>query len=287
MLKKNAVHYFIAFSLLWSNFSTGQSEKTHVVSNKEIDLSGEWKFKIDSLDAGIKEKWFTKKLDDTIDLPGSMTTNKKGNNISINTPWTGSIVDSSWFTQPEYAKFRQPENIKVPFWLQPVKYYKGAAWYQKIITIPESWKGENIELFIERSHWETTAWINDQQVGMQNSLGTPHTFNLPKALTPGKYQITIRVDNRIKDFNVGENSHSISDHTQSNWNGMIGKLLLKARASFYVDDVQLYPDIKKNQVLARMVIKNTTGKPINGSLQLIATSTNQRAEKLNADNKKT
>jgi hypothetical protein len=47
------------------------------------------------------------------------------------TGWTGSIVDRSYFTEERYAKYRQPGNIKIPFWLKPVKYYAGAAWYQK------------------------------------------------------------------------------------------------------------------------------------------------------------
>ncbi|MCC6290448.1 MAG: beta-glucuronidase, partial [Chitinophagaceae bacterium] len=85
-----------------------------------IDLSGQWRFATDSLDKGIAEKWFRLQLQDHITLPGSMTTNDKGNPIDINTPWTGQIVDSSWFTAPEYKAYRQPGNIKIPFWLQPV-----------------------------------------------------------------------------------------------------------------------------------------------------------------------
>jgi len=46
-------------------------------------------------------------------------------------PWTGDIVDRSYFTDKRYEKYRQPGNIKIPFWLKPVKYYKGPAWYQK------------------------------------------------------------------------------------------------------------------------------------------------------------
>jgi hypothetical protein len=72
----------------------------------------------------------------------------------------------------------------VPFWLQPVKYYKGAAWYQKTVNIPPPWKQKHVELFIERSHWETSLWVDDKQIGMQNSLGTPHVFDLTNQITP-------------------------------------------------------------------------------------------------------
>ncbi|HEX8531573.1 MAG TPA: hypothetical protein VF646_16190, partial [Cytophagales bacterium] len=98
--------------------------------NDKIDLAGEWAFAMDPKDEGVQSGWFSKKLEDNIRLPGSMTTNGKGYDITVETPWTGSIVDSSWFVKAEYAKFRQAGNVKVPFWLQPVKYYKGPAWYQ-------------------------------------------------------------------------------------------------------------------------------------------------------------
>ena len=170
-------------SLFYFIFLMSAQAQTTKTSIQKIDLSGQWNFQIDSLNQGITQQWFNRDLTHKINLPGSMTTNGKGNDITIKTPWTGSIVDSSWFFKPKYVKYRQPGNIKVPFWLQPAKYYKGAAWYQKEVTIPSSWKGKHIELFIERSHWETTVWIDNKKVGMKNSLGASDVFDL--ILLPG------------------------------------------------------------------------------------------------------
>ena len=144
------------------------------VENK-IDLSGTWKFAVDPNDKGVAEKWFSKPLSDQVILPGSMTSNGKGDDITLNTAWTGQIVDSSYFKSPEYAKYREPGNIKIPFWLQSVKHYQGAAWYQREVDIPKDWVGQNISLFLERCHWETKLWIDNQEIGMRNSLGT-HMF---------------------------------------------------------------------------------------------------------------
>jgi beta-galactosidase/beta-glucuronidase len=173
------------------------------VFQSKIDLSGQWSFAIDSLDRGIPEKWFDRALADQVTRPGSMTSNGKGDDISLKTPWTGQIVDSSYFKNPEYAKYRQPGNIKIPFWLQPVKYYKGAAWYQKEVTIPENWDQKHIRLFLERCHWESRLWVDDKEAGMQNSLGTPHQYDLSALLTPGKHRLTLCIDNRVKDIDPG------------------------------------------------------------------------------------
>ena len=252
---------------------------SQTVKEETIDLSGNWRFNMDPQNIGEKDRWFTLKLPQTVMLPGSMATNNKGNDVGIHTQWTGSIFDSSWYFKPAYANYRQPGNIKMPFWLQPVKYYTGAAWYQRTITIPHSWQQKVIELHIERSHWETTVWLNDRLIGVQNSLSTEQVFHL-SGLKPGKHELTIRVDNQIKQINVGPNSHSISDHTQTNWNGMVGNLFLAAKPQVFIEQVSLYPDIQKKQVKAKIKLRNFSGKSVEASLSMLAVSTDAKAEKL-------
>ena len=237
-------------------------------AEKKIDLSGEWRFAIDREDKGISEKWFNKLLTDKVILPGSMSTNGKGDDISLKTKWTGQIVDSSFFKSPAYARYRVPGNIKIPFWLQSLKHYQGAAWYQKEVSIPAIWKGEEISLFLERCHWESRLWIDDHEIGMRNSLGTPHLYDLTQALTPGKHVLTVCIDNRTKEIDPGLNSHSISDHTQTNWNGMVGKMYLEARAVINIHNVQIYPYIDQEKITAKIKVNNLTGKPAKIKLNL-------------------
>ncbi len=252
-----------------------------------INLEGKWGFQIDSLNKGIKQKWFLGNLDDKINLPGSMTENGKGNDITLTTPWTGSIFDSSYFRKPVYEKYRQPGNIKVPFWLQPDKYYKGAAWYQKTISIPANWGNKHIELYLERVHWETKVWIDDQFVGMQNSLAVPHIYDLSRFLKPGIHRLTILVDNSIKEINVGPNSHSITDHTQTNWNGIVGRLALRARPMAYVDDIQIFPDVKNKQVNVELKLIRCGTRSRSVGIDLDAVSNSSGAPALKGLNKTT
>ncbi len=92
-----------------------------------ITLAGEWRFAIDTFDTGESERWFEGALPETINLPGSMLTNGKGFVPGPNTKWTGSIYDSSWFFNPRMEKYRQPGNIKFPFWLTPDFYLLSAS----------------------------------------------------------------------------------------------------------------------------------------------------------------
>jgi hypothetical protein len=225
----------------------------------QIDLSGEWNYRLDRDDKGVSEKWYNTGLTDTLRLPGSLAENGIGDSISIHTPWTSQIVDSSWYTAEKYAPYREAGNIKIPFWLQAEKRYVGAAWFQKEITLPENWSNKNIVLHLERPHWETRLWIDGEEIGFQNSLGTAHTYPLHGHLGPGKHLISIRVDNQIREINPGINSHSIADHTQSNWNGLVGDLSLQAAPLVFIDKVTLFPNVEDGTVKAVIEVRNFTG----------------------------
>ena len=198
-----------------------------------IDLSGEWQFQMDPEDIGISEKWFETNLQETIQLPGSMVENGKGFDVTLETQWTGGVRNPEWYNDPNYAPYHDPNNIRFPYWLQPDKKYTGAAWYQKKVIIPENWIENTVWLNLERPHWESTVWINGDKAGMQNSLATSHQFNVSTYLKAGKNTITVCVDNRTKSIDVGQDSHSISDHTQSNWNGIVGDLFLHSAGNIY------------------------------------------------------
>lgn len=220
---------------------------------QEMSLAGEWQFALDPKDVGMKEEWQGQSLPETLYLPGSLQEQGKGEDIGLNTKWTGQIVDSSWYKAPEYAAYRKPGNIKVSFWLNPDKHYVGAAWYQRKVNIPAGWENRPVELELERTHWSTTLFVDGKETGNRNSLQTPHRYML-EGLQAGEHTLTLRVDNRLY-VDVGYNAHSVSDHTQSNWNGIVGDIRLTAKPSLYLGDIRIDPDIRNKQAHVKIELK--------------------------------
>jgi len=218
-----------------------------------IDLAGRWSFAMDPQDIGEKEHWYETGLEDTIWLPGSMASNHKGFDITSETEWTAEIKDTAWYRNPKFAPYNDPDHFRIPFWLQPEKKYTGAAWYQKAIQIPEEWGQKEVILHLERCHWETTVWLDGAELGTRNSLSTPHIYRFHA--DAGKHLLTIRVDNRTRDIDVGINSHSITDHTQTNWNGIVGDICLTSEEKLAVNNLVLTPDIDQRsvEVVARVM----------------------------------
>jgi beta-galactosidase/beta-glucuronidase len=267
MKKHNYACLFFAILFSLSSFNSNA---------QVINLEGNWQFQMDRNDEGVTEKWFNKNLSDKIHLPGSMAEFLKGDEITLKTKWTGSIYDSSFYFIPRLEKYRQPGNIHIPFWLTPAKHYVGAAWYQKEVNIPSNWKGQRILLRLERAHIETRVWVNDKEVGLQNSLVAPHVYDLSAYLAPGKQRISIRIDNQVK-LNVGPDSHSITDHTQGNWNGIIGKIALESGSPVYIEDVQIYPDVKNQKARIKITINNSTQNNFSGKIVIAAKSFNSKS----------
>jgi beta-galactosidase len=229
-----------------------------------LTLAGEWRFALDRSDAGMKEAWFNRDLADRIQLPGVLQSQGYGDEISTNTPWVLSLYDKNWFQRDDYRAYTQPGNVKVPFVCQPPRHYLGAAWYQRDLEIPTNWIGRRMELFLERTRWETRAWLDDRLLGTNNSLCVPHEFEAgvvgegPDQIKPGKHRLTVRVDNRML-MPYRPDAHAVSDSLNSTWNGIVGKIELRSTPLVWIEDVKVWPNFDRQSAVVEVMVGNATG----------------------------
>ncbi len=174
-----------------------------------INLQGEWAF-------STKEGDIPNFLlpDDHVMLPGTTDTNHKGT-----------------MTQPGEETTHLARRYT----------FTGKAYYSKIVEIPLYWKDMNIVLTLERTK-STTVYVNGNKVGTSNKISTSQKYDLSKFLSPGGQNIiTIEVDNS-KDAvpeQILTNSHACTEDTQTNWNGILGKIKLDALSPLHIDDIQI------------------------------------------------
>ncbi|MCR5395344.1 MAG: beta-glucuronidase [Bacteroidales bacterium] len=203
-----------------------------------IDLSGSWQFAIDRSPQGTQPAQY----DQTIQLPGSMLTNGLGDEVTVDTRWIGSLYDSSFFFNPKMERYRVAGEMKFPFFLTPEKQYVGHAWYKRTVRVPKDWKGGPVTLYLERPHIETTVYVNGQEVGHQMSLSVAHQYDIARYVKYGKDNIIeIHIYNGIENVCVGQDSHSVTDQTQGDWNGIAGAIELRQEPVFWRRRVE--PDI--------------------------------------------
>ena len=202
---------FLACMLMVVGWGAAHAQQT-------LSLAGSWDFSLS--DSTV--------FHDYVMLPGSMLTNGKGDIVTTRTQWTGSLYDSSYYFNPYMERYRQEGAMKFPFFLTPERHYVGAAWYKRAVYVPKDWNHSSITLFIERPHIETTVYVNGHKVGHDMSLSVPHRYDVTRYIRCGqRNEITVRVYNGIENVCVGQDSHSVTDQTQGNWNGMVGRIELQ------------------------------------------------------------
>ncbi len=202
-----------------------------------ILLAGDWRFALDRKNEGVGANWFNQSLPDRIKLPGVLQSQGFGDEISATTPWVLSLYDRAWNQRADYKEYTKPGNVKVPFLSQPPRHYIGAAWYQREITVPESWRGKRVVFEMERPRWETTVWLNDRRVGSRRSLVAPHEYDLG-TVEPGTYRLSVRVDTSMI-LPYRPDAHGVSDSLGMSWNGITGEISLRATSPVWIDDAQV------------------------------------------------
>ena len=158
-----------------------------------IDLSGTWQFALDRQRLVHPDYILT----ETVQLPGTTDTNKKGDPL-----------------------IKKDETTH----LSRIYSYKGRAWYKRQVEIPADWQDQTVYLFLERTK-PTEIYVDAKFVGSSNDISTPQVFDLSQWLTPGRHDLAIMVDNgNGVPEQLYANSHAYTEDTQTNWNGIIGRI---------------------------------------------------------------
>lgn len=129
-----------------------------------INLNGEWDFKFDKDNSGIKQAWFkdTEDFDQTITVPF---------------PWGSK--------------------------LSGVKDEADIGWYAKTINIPQSWQDQRIFLIIGASDWHTTVWLDGKKIGEFQGGYIPFEFELTDHIEWGNDQkLVVRADDERRMFTL-------------------------------------------------------------------------------------
>ena len=202
---------------------------------RTLSLAGSWRFAMGAPTPGIKQQALPRlNWADTIDLPGTTETNRKGPENPDR--WSGGLT----------RLYR----------------FNGPAWYEREATIPESWRDKRVTLFLERAKY-TQVWLDGNPCGESPLLCTPQEYELGR-LAPGPHRLTIAVDNTRKPVNV--EMHQMSDNTQGNWNGILGRIELRAEDPVSLAEVRVFPKVADKSVSIEVRLANASGQAGQGRL---------------------
>ena len=96
-------------------------------------------------------------------------------------------------------------------------------------------------------------------------LCVPHLTPLG-APAPGPHRLTLLVDNRRRPA-PGDN-HQSSEHTQGNWNGVLGLIELRATPPLWIDRVTIVPDVASRSFGCTIRTGRIPGAPFSGTIRV-------------------
>lgn len=130
--------------------------------------------------------------------------------------------------------------------------YKGAGWYERMITIPETWTGLEPVLHFGAVDWEARVWVNGQLVAENRNGFLPFACNLGGLAAAGE---TVRVTVRAYDIAeattlIGKQVPRWYTHSSGIWQ----TVWLEGRRPDFINRIRISPDIDADQAAARVTL---------------------------------
>lgn len=203
---------------------------------KTVDLSGEWGVWLGKYEGECK---FQK----NVILPGTLDENSIGEQ---------NDYDDRWKLSRKYV-------------------YRGPAVYQRKVFIPDDFFDKKVELLLERSRI-TEVWINGKKILKDDvSLPVPQRYDLTDYLLYGQENlICVQADNSYPNLpaNIIQMSSMATDESQTNWNGILGKIELRIHEKLFFDYLKVFPRKDLHSVDVEIGIVNALKEDFEGYLQL-------------------
>lgn len=133
--------------------------------------------------------------------------------------------------------------------------YVGPATYARDIDIPADWAGRRVELVLERTK-VVDAYIDDVHFAHSETLAAPAELALPGWISPGRHRLRLVVNNDIKAMSARVSGHQVSEDTQTNWNGIMGRIELRSSGQISMPQVKVFPSAAENKATAKVVFRN-------------------------------
>lgn len=200
----------------------------------KLSLEGKWELSFDKNNQEYNE---------TINLPGTTEEQK------LRCPYTAKDQESTLYLGREYK-------------------VHGMVWYKRLIHIPSNMEQYEVQLFMERTKF-TKVYLDGNYMGDSFETLIPQVYNLG-SITAGEHELVIGVDNALEQYECFPESlylgHQYTDHTQTNWNGILGEISLNFYKYGYMNEVLLIQ--KENEIKSsiELIFSGDTIKQISSVL---------------------
>jgi len=195
-------------------------------SERYVGLGGEWRFRLDPDDRGVREGWYERPraLRERVVVPGC---------------WQGQ-------------GFGTDEAQKI--WDFGIRArtcrasYRGTAWYGRSFRVPAAWKGERVWLNFGGVHPAAEVWVNGARVGAHAGPFVPFGFEVTRLVRFGAGNfVAVRVHERCRWLGLAYN-------WAGPWSGLYRSVELAATGQSRIGQLWIHPDVDAERLRMRVLL---------------------------------
>ncbi len=121
--------------------------------------------------------------------------------------------------------------------------YVGKVTLEKSFELQELTDDMQVLFYMERTR-RSKVEVNGHAAGSECQLTTPHVYDITGFVHAGMNHLKVSLDNIYADMpgDAIRGSHMATEHTQTNWLGMLGRIEIILRSGTVITDARIYPD---------------------------------------------
>ncbi|WP_130838253.1 hypothetical protein [Lachnoclostridium sp. Marseille-P6806] len=172
-----------------------------------ISLAGEWRIAFGAYEEHAPEAG-------VIELPGSVTERGFGEK---------NDAEERWF-------------------LTERRRFTGTVTFTRQVELTAP-AGMTVLFAMERTR-VTRLWVNGCFAGRRDLLTSEQVYDITEYMQSGSNTLTAEVDNTLESVprDAIFASHMATEHTQTNWTGILGRIELRLEPPIYMREIRVYPD---------------------------------------------
>lgn len=223
-----------------------------------IDLRGEWEFAMGE----------NAPFADTMILPSTTETSHKEESSKNNDATEENSQNKC--TEIESTLNGHTEDSDT-LYLKRKRPFTGISRYRRYINIPKEWEYKELLLYLERTKY-VKVYVDGKLLSESHETIIPQRHLISSRLTTGVHEFILEVDNNLARYEDFPESllggHQYTEHTQTNWNGILGQMYLEVLKSLYIERMQVIKCKDTKEFLVQAEVENSS-KPRKVSLTFI------------------
>jgi len=195
---------------------------------RTLRLDGQWQYRIDPGNQGMRQRWFEPNLDST--------------------SWDKMAVPSQWYVQ----------GLD----------YHGVVWFRRAFDVPAAFPGTILELDFQRVDYDARVWVNGLYVGRHTGAFSSFKLDATAAIKKGaSNNIVVRVESPLDpgfaNFKTLAKGNAMDDIAmpyaeEGSMGGIYRSVFLEGQGEAAAKDVwassEVQPDLQRAKVLVRCAV---------------------------------